>query len=102
MTGILIVQIFHKNAMQTSRKFFLLFLSCRFGVRYILSDQSQIDWNGEAGRMNDEIATSLFKSDSEFYSEYCLVCGPLPFNDLCEKTLRQAGYQDDCLHYFRG
>lgn len=61
-----------------------------------------MDWHGETGRMTDEIAINLFKPDSIYYSEYCLVCGPQPFNELCEKTLRFAGYDENRMHYFRG
>lgn len=85
--------------------FFSIFLldACRFRVRYILSEpKTDDDWHGETGRMTDEIAISLFKTDSTFYSEYCLVCGPQPFNELCEQTLRSAGYDENHMHYFRG
>ncbi|XP_055317973.1 cytochrome b5 reductase 4 isoform X2 [Sitodiplosis mosellana] len=75
----------------------------RFHMRYILSEPKNAeDWHGEIGRMTDEIAQSLFKSDSKFYSEYCLVCGPQPFNELCTKTLGLAGYDENRMHYFRG
>lgn len=74
----------------------------RFQVRYILSDLSEnSNWKGEIGRMSDEIADSLFKIDSKFHSEYCFVCGPLPFNELCEKTLRNVGFDENNLHLFR-
>lgn len=72
-------------------------------MRYILSEpMGNANWKGEIGRMSNEIADSLFKIDSEFYSEYCFVCGPLPFNELCEKTLRCAGFDENHLHLFRG
>lgn len=75
----------------------------RFQVRYILSEPKGNEaWNGETGRMSNEIAASLFKPDSTFYAEFCLVCGPLPFNELCEKTLKSAGFDDNRIHYFRG
>lgn len=89
--------------------FFLFFFSpfqiqtnFRFQVRYILSEPKQSDWNGETGRMTSDIATSLFKNDSQYYSEFCLVCGPLPFNELCANTLKQAGFDEKNIHYFRG
>lgn len=93
-----------------TKTFFLFFFllsknllpNLRFQVRYILSEPKGNDWNGEIGRMTDEIATSLFKTDSQFHSEFCLVCGPLPFNELCEKMLQQAGYDEHNIHYFRG
>lgn len=84
---------------------FLNFLQIifRFHVRYILSEpKAKSNWKGEIGRMTNEMADGLFKMDSKFYSEYCLVCGPLPFNDLCEKTLRSAGFDENHLHLFRG
>lgn len=75
----------------------------RFRLRYILSEPNGSEqWNGETGRMSNEIAASLFKSDSAFYSEFCFVCGPLPFNELCEKTLQSAGFDGSRMHYFRG
>lgn len=52
--------------------------------------------------MSADIATSLFKSDSSYYSEFCLVCGPLPFNDLCQTLLHQAGFDEQKIHFFRG
>lgn len=52
--------------------------------------------------MSNELAATLGKPDSQFYSEFCLVCGPLPFNELCEKTLKSAGFDDTRTHYFRG
>lgn len=75
----------------------------RFQVRYILSEpKKDMSWNGEAGRMSDEIAATLYQSDSNFYSEYCLVCGPLPFNELCESYLKCAGFDENRIHLFRG
>lgn len=75
----------------------------RFQVRYILSEpKDDINWTGETGRMSNTIAATLFKSDSTFYSEYCLVCGPLAFNELCEKCLQSAGFDESHIHLFRG
>lgn len=74
----------------------------RIRLRYVLSEPEPSKWNGEIGRMSDEIATSLFNSVSDSYATYCLVCGPSPFNELCQKTLTQVGYTEDCLHLFRG
>lgn len=87
---------------------FSLFVLCgahfttRFQVRYILSEPKQNNWNGEIGRISADIATSLFKSDSQYYSEFCLVCGPLHFNDSCETLLHQAGFDEEKIHLFRG
>ncbi|XP_031623674.1 cytochrome b5 reductase 4 isoform X2 [Contarinia nasturtii] len=75
----------------------------RFQVRYVLSEPNDDeDWHGDIGRMSEELAASLLKLDSKFYSEFCFVCGPLPFNQLCEKTLRSVGFDDKRTHFFRG
>lgn len=75
----------------------------RFQVRYILSEPNQdTPGNYETGRISNEIAATLFKSDSKFYSEYCLVCGPLTFNELSEKCLKSAGFDENHIHLFRG
>lgn len=81
---------------------FVFGLNFSFRVRYILSEQKDANWTGETGRMSNEIAASLFKSDSAYFSEYCFVCGPLPFNELCEKTLQYAGFDEHHIHSFRG
>lgn len=72
-------------------------------MRYVLSEPKENEkWTGEIGRMSEDLAASLFESDSKFYSDYCLVCGPQPFNELCEKTLRSIGFDEKRMHYFRG
>lgn len=72
-------------------------------MRYILSEPNAAEnWTGEIGRMSDDIAASLFDVNSTCHSDFCLVCGPLPFNELCERTLRSVGFTANRLHFFRG
>lgn len=52
--------------------------------------------------MSNEIAESLYKTDSKYHSEYCFVCGPLLFNELCLETLKCAGFEEKYVHLFRG
>lgn len=72
--------------------------------RFVLSQASESDgeWDGEVGRMSTEIADSLATETSTSYSTFCLICGPAPFNDLCQTELNAAGFEDDVLHFFRG
>lgn len=85
-----------------SMEFSIFCFYCRFQVNYILSEPKSENWNGKIGRISNEIATSLFKTDSQYHSSYCLICGPLPFNDLCFKILLSVGYKEHQIHQFRG
>lgn len=73
----------------------------RLQIRHILSEPLE-SWSGEVGRMSERISNGLAALTSTCYSTFCLVCGPAPFNELCQKLLGLAGFQDNELHFFYG
>ncbi|CAD7088423.1 unnamed protein product [Hermetia illucens] len=73
----------------------------RLTIRHILSEP-QGDWQGEVGRVTQELIAPLADPKSQSYVTFCCICGPNPFNDLSEKLLKGSGFPAERLHFFQG
>ncbi|XP_055372602.1 cytochrome b5 reductase 4 [Condylostylus longicornis] len=73
----------------------------RINIRYILSD-SDNNWNGEKGRISEDLIAILNDNTKNSFVTFCCICGPRPFNDLALKFLTTVGFSTEQLHFFQG
>uniref|UniRef100_A0A182QPT9 Cytochrome-b5 reductase n=1 Tax=Anopheles farauti TaxID=69004 RepID=A0A182QPT9_9DIPT len=54
------------------------------------------------GRVTPDVVRQLTMKDSPLYATYCCLCGPKPFNELCQQYFQQTDHNPKHLHCFQG